>query len=491
MLARALEGAAAMHHQVVVQEHHVTLLHLNGHRTPHGDLVQLLQPVVLHLLGGVGVVDVRLVDPRGASGLRQTLISVDLLALAAQELRVRVHGAPPSGLTRVGVPDDGHLRHRADLQDLAAVVLGPLPDELRVEVHLHLEGLLHRPEREGLDRALQEAGESFDEAHRELRRRVSDLPLVGGLEPILAQLLEHLAAVGDEELTTFLRGLEAYEDGSARGSVPDHLVVHADVELAAGGLVHGLVDTHFLVDGVSGCHGVKGILASLELQRLANLREARALFGDLEAAKHNRSMNLQILIDLRQVILEVRTLRIEIACHLGGHLHLKRGADVPHGLALRRHINVLLAINCVGAIGQSSSSHSHKRGLGLRRAALPARRCPNGRCGRKAGDGADGRHRGGRGGARRRGDGGRGGRASAGGGASERRRPHNKALHEEQLCGCCGCSRRDRQGATCRSTTQARRRSCHHRCEKIKNTTKPALDGPLQQTWAKLEPKMA
>mmetsp|Transcript_94382 Transcript_94382/g.281684 ORF Transcript_94382/g.281684 Transcript_94382/m.281684 type:complete len:243 (-) Transcript_94382:367-1095(-) len=239
-----------MHHHVVVQQHHVPSLHLHRHGQLHGDLVQVLQLLHRHLLAVVGVVHVGLVDPRGPGGLREALVAEDLLALTAQVLRMGVHGPPPGRLAREGVPDDGHLRRGPDLEDLAPVVLRALPEELRVEVHLHPQSLLQDPVGHGLRCALQRP-EILQETHGELRSGVLDLTAVDFLQPVLIEPPEHLPPVGDEELAPLFGGLEADEDGRAGGAVPHHLVVHADVELPPRGLVHRLVDPGLLVHGIA------------------------------------------------------------------------------------------------------------------------------------------------------------------------------------------------------------------------------------------------
>mmetsp|Transcript_118812 Transcript_118812/g.288448 ORF Transcript_118812/g.288448 Transcript_118812/m.288448 type:complete len:278 (+) Transcript_118812:163-996(+) len=276
MLACALEWATPMHHEVIVQQDHVSSLHLHWYGQLHGDLVQLFQFIHLDLFTIVGVVDVGLVDPGCPSGLSEALIPKDLLTLAPQILSVGVHGAPPCRFTGVWVPHDWHLRSSPDLQDLAAIVLRALPEELRFEVDFHLQGLLHHSVGHRFQGTLQ-GPQVLQEAHGELSSGVLDLPVVDLLQPVRIQPSEHLPAIRDEELAPLLGSLEADEDGRTRRSVANHLVVHAHVELSAGGLVHGLVDAGLLVYSVACSHGMQRVLAGLQVQRVPHLLEADGL----------------------------------------------------------------------------------------------------------------------------------------------------------------------------------------------------------------------
>mmetsp|Transcript_88236 Transcript_88236/g.222700 ORF Transcript_88236/g.222700 Transcript_88236/m.222700 type:complete len:275 (-) Transcript_88236:377-1201(-) len=266
-----------------------------------------------------------------------------------------VHRAPPCRLASVRVPDNWDLRHSSDLQDLATIVLRLLPDEFRVEVNLHFQSLLQSTVGKGLNGPLQRT-QRLQEAHGELCGGIPDLFVVDSLKPILIQIFKHLPAIRDKELAALLSCLEADEQGCAWSTVANHLVVHAYIELPSRRLVHSLVHTCLLVHGIAGCDGVQRVLAALKLKSLTDLRKTRALFRQLEAPEDNRSVLLQILIDLRQIFSEISTLSIEIASQLGRHLHLQGARDLLHVLALRGNIDVLLSIHGVRAIRQRTGS---------------------------------------------------------------------------------------------------------------------------------------
>mmetsp|Transcript_12984 Transcript_12984/g.22534 ORF Transcript_12984/g.22534 Transcript_12984/m.22534 type:complete len:242 (-) Transcript_12984:593-1318(-) len=241
-----------MHHQVVVQEHHISLLHLHLLSAVQGHFVQVLQPFRLDLFSIITIEDIRFVDARRTGRLLR--FAVDLLALAAEMLGVRMHGAPPAGLARGVVSKHRILGHRADLQNFAAIIVGLFPSKLSLEVNFHLQGLGHGSVDHGLHRWLHKIGKSLDEAHGKLRRGIDDISIVDFCQPLLVKLLEHLSAVRNQEFAALFSGLEAHKESSSRCPIANHLIVHTDVELASGRFVHSLIDACLLIHCIPRSH---------------------------------------------------------------------------------------------------------------------------------------------------------------------------------------------------------------------------------------------
>mmetsp|Transcript_14836 Transcript_14836/g.34103 ORF Transcript_14836/g.34103 Transcript_14836/m.34103 type:complete len:388 (-) Transcript_14836:288-1451(-) len=303
MLPGPLENVAAVHGAVVVDEHDISLLHRHVHLVLLGDLIDVLE-ILLGDLRAISVEHVRLVEAAGTSGLRKNSIP-----LVSECGRVGVDVAEPGREARVGVEDHRGLGGSMSLND--ALAIDTVPKHVDLEVNLHVNDSSDDSLENWLQDRLQRT-RLVQKAHGELSGAEADLLLIEALENLRVKIPEHPHPVGDDELSSHLCCLEAHKRGAAHSALAHHLIVHADIELGAGGLVHGLIDSAVPAHHRSACHRVQGIQASLHAESFPHALEALGLLSEIEPLQDDSSVLLQVGEDALLVLCEVTLLSVQV-----------------------------------------------------------------------------------------------------------------------------------------------------------------------------------
>mmetsp|Transcript_17640 Transcript_17640/g.38540 ORF Transcript_17640/g.38540 Transcript_17640/m.38540 type:complete len:227 (-) Transcript_17640:565-1245(-) len=151
VLSCPLEYVASVHALVVVQEHNVTLRHLDVANVFQGHVVHFLQLLVVDE-AVVSKVHVGFVDL--GSTVLESFGSVDGFTLFAELRRVGVDVAEPGGLSGNGMPDNRGLFRGTSLQHPFVVVSAFSPEHVDVKVYLGVDGGRNNSSHSGHDGSL-------------------------------------------------------------------------------------------------------------------------------------------------------------------------------------------------------------------------------------------------------------------------------------------------------------------------------------------------
>mmetsp|Transcript_100768 Transcript_100768/g.245049 ORF Transcript_100768/g.245049 Transcript_100768/m.245049 type:complete len:491 (-) Transcript_100768:102-1574(-) len=323
VVALAVERLPTVKDAVVVQEHHVALLHHDGDDVLLADLVHMA-----HILGTdaakVAEVDISHADLRYRARPAVTEVAA-----------VVVHVAEPDRLSCHRVPVDRGLGMLDGLQAPRVGGVGAV-DHLQVHVELGCHHLQDHVLQRVLDAAFDKLRKHVDEIQVQVADRDPDFALVQAPQDVLVHVIDDLGPVSYDELAAPLRcRLEAHE-GTVGGSLDKcGLIVEPDKVLCQRWLVHGLVDGILLVHHLTEARGVDRVQTWVQLQGLVHAAEAGGILHHVEVPEDDGAVPLQLLHDRAALLGEV--LRLHAALQLRPQLQRiddqrRRLRDLRQGL---------------------------------------------------------------------------------------------------------------------------------------------------------------